>query len=63
MITDLLLKIHRSVDADQRARVAEAVQAWLVEKGAPVERIFMLAPKVAAGKDGARPPGVEFALK
>ena len=62
-----LLLTHLPAGDDDLAllatRRAEAVQAWLVEKGAPVERIFMLPPKVAAGKDGARPPGVEFALK
>ncbi|WP_371322988.1 DUF748 domain-containing protein [Dechloromonas sp. ZY10] len=62
-----LLLTHLPASDDDLAllasRRAEVVQAWLVDKGAPVERIFMLPPKVATGKDGMRAPGVEFALK
>lgn len=49
--------------AQLAARRAESVQAWLVEKGAAVERLFILPAKIGGGKDGARAPGVEFALK
>lgn len=44
-------------------RRAETVQAWLAEKGAPLERLFMLPVKLGADPGGQRAAGVEFSLK
>ena len=62
-----LLLTHLPAGDDELTQLAtqraEAVQAWLVEQGAPLGRLFMLPPRVAVARDGQAAVGVEFSLK
>ncbi len=63
----LLLANIAAGDAELNALAedrAERVQAWLTEKGVPVERMFLRSPKVEAGKDPKTAGGrAEFSLR